>query len=301
MDSLTQTTMKQYESCLKGWWCFATNKNINVFEPNITDVMEYLTLKFHGGAKYGTLNSTRAAISLICKNDLSKNPLLSRFLRGCYKRRPSQPKYSVTWDTEQVLSYIKNISDLRNLKLKEHCEILTTLLILITAHRLQTLAMINIDNIIKTNSGFKIKIPDLIKTSKPGKEQPVLSIPFLKQDKEVCVATILLQYLEKTEELRGSGKNLFISTVKPHGPASAQTLGHWVKSLLVKAGVDVNVFTAYSTKHAAVSKAFTNGVDINTIRRTAGWSSTSSTFARFYNREIQDSDDTFARSILLNT
>lgn len=93
--------MKQYKSCLKGWWRFATDKNINIFEPSNTDIIKFLTQKFEAGAKYGTLNSARAAISLISKNDLAKDPLLARFLRGCFKRRPSKPKYSVTWDTEQ--------------------------------------------------------------------------------------------------------------------------------------------------------------------------------------------------------
>lgn len=277
---------------------FSNEKGINVFEPDIGNIIEFLAKKFNEGANYGTLNSNRAAISLIVKQDISKNQLLSRFLRGCFKRRPTKPKYSVTWDTELVLNHIKAISSLDQLNLKEISEILATLLILVTAHRLQTLAMIKISNIIKSNHSLKIKIPDLIKTSKPGKEQPVLTLPFMRQTQEVCVATILLHYLQRTQGLRSSTENMFISTMKPHKAASAQTIGHWVKSLMNKAGVDVNVFTAYSAKHAAVSKASHKGVSIDAIRRTAGWSSTSPTFARFYNRQVKEPDDTFAYSIL---
>ncbi|CAD6241433.1 GSCOCG00009241001-RA-CDS, partial [Cotesia congregata] len=79
-------------------------------------------------------------------------------------------------------------------------------------------------------------------------------------------------YLEVTKKLRRNRKTLFISTVKPHKAVGAQTLSHWVKDFLTKAGVDTTQFSAYSAKHAEVSKANARGIDINTIRRTAGWS-----------------------------
>lgn len=102
--------------------------------------------------------------------------------------------------------------------------------------------MIKINDIIKSNLGLKIKIPELIKTSKPGKEQPVLTLPFIKKPQEICVASILLQYMQRTKDLRTTTDHLFISTVKPYKAASAQTIGHWDKSLMAKAGVDVSIY-----------------------------------------------------------
>lgn len=89
-----------------------------------------------------------------------------------------------------------------------------------------------------------------------------------------------------------------ISTIKPYGPASPQTIGHWIKFLLSKAGIDTEQLSACSTRHAAVSAAFNKEIDIATIRRTAGWSAQSQTFMRFYNRPIQSSNDNFARAVL---
>ena len=178
-----------------------------LLSPCNTDVIAFLTLKFGEGASYGSLNSTRSAISLISKNDLSKDALIYRYLRGCFKRRPPKPKYDTTWDTEEVLSYIERIDYLENLKLKEISEITATLLVLVTAHRLQTLAVIDIDNIQKSSAGVQIKIPDLLKTSKPGKMQPVLNIPFFRERPKVCVASAILRYLEITEKLRSGTKN----------------------------------------------------------------------------------------------
>lgn len=156
----------------------------------------------------------------------------------------------------------------------------------------------NLDNVNITSLGLQIKIPDLIKTSKPGKNQPILIVPFFKDRPKICVASILLHYLKITKTIRGESRKLFLSTVRPHKPVSSQTIGHWIKSLLGKAGVDTEKFSAYSAKHAAVSTAYLKGVDIDTIRRTAGWTEKSETFARFYNRPLTDPGNKFAMTIL---
>ena len=89
-----------------------------------------------------------------------------------------------------------------------------------------------------------------------------------------------------------------ISVRKSYNSMGSQTISHWIKSMLKKSGIDINIFTAYSTRHASVSSAFKSGVDISTIRRTAGWTSTSQTFARFYNKPTQESSNTFGLSVL---
>ena len=62
--------------------------------------------------------------------------------------------------------------------------------------------------------------------------------------------------------------------------------------------VDTSVFTAHSTRHASTSAAKRRGVDLDLIRKTAGWTKNSQTFARFYNREIVSDNRQFALSIL---
>lgn len=68
--------------------------------------------------------------------------------------------------------------------------------------------------------------------------------------------------------------------------------------MLNKSGIDVKEFSAYSTKHAAVSSAYKKCIDIATTKRTAVWSHGSKIFARFYNRTVVDSDETFALAVL---
>ncbi|XP_029673050.1 uncharacterized protein LOC115241427 [Formica exsecta] len=220
IDSITKSTLKQYECNLKCWWDYAHTKRLDIFNSNTSDIIEFLNSRYKKGAKYSTLNTARATISLISVYDINNDGLISRFLKGVFKQKPTKPKYNTTWDITPVLNYIEKLHPLKHLKLKDAAEKVVTFLALTTAQRLQTLALINIENISISNSGISIKITEQIKTSKPG----------------------------------------------------------WIKTLLGKTGIDIKQFTAYSTRHAAVSTAHKRGVDIDTIRRSAGWAPGSQTF-----------------------
>ena len=120
--------------------------------------------------------------------------MLSRFFKGVFKERAIKPKYSTTWDTQPVLSFLKKLQPWKNLKANEISEKIATLLALVTARRLQTLALIIIGNITVTTSNVQIKIPDSIKTSKPGSFQPNLILPFFNERPNICVAQALIDY-----------------------------------------------------------------------------------------------------------
>lgn len=296
--SIASSTLKQYQSCWKLWTEFASNNNIDVLKASISEIISFLTKRFEEEASYSTVNTTRLAIALVSKSDLSADGLISKFLKKVYRQRSSRPRYSSTEDDTPVWEHLQKLHSLRILKHKEAAEKVTLLLTLTTVHRLQTLALDNIDNIRRSNTGITIKLLDLIKTSKPGSDQPEFMLLFFESEPGICTASVILEYIKYTKSLRRSNnKNLSISTVKPYGPASVQTLGHWMKSIPWKAEVDTNQFSAYSTRHATVSTACKNGISVETIRRTAGWSKNSQTFAKFYNRSIQESE-MFGHAIL---
>lgn len=172
---------------------------------------------------------------------------------------------------------------------------------IITAHRMQTFSLIKLENISCSQSGFIIKITDLIKTSRAGSYQPVLSLPYYPSRPQICPADTLRVYLDKTKNLRQNTNSLFISFRKPYKPVTSQTLSRWVKSPLECSGIDSSVFSAHSTRHAATSKAFQSGVNIDAIRKTAGWSAASNVFAKYYNKVISNdplNHSQFATSIL---
>ncbi|CAH0731008.1 unnamed protein product, partial [Brenthis ino] len=63
------------------------------------------------------------------------------------RTKPSQPKYSITWDPSIVLNYLSAQWPHEGLDLEILSKKVITLLALVTAHRVQTLALIKIPNI----------------------------------------------------------------------------------------------------------------------------------------------------------
>ena len=91
------------------------------------------------------------------------------------------------------------------------------------------------------------------------------------------------------QSLRAKEDYLFIIFRKPYTRASVNTLGRWIKQTLQAAGIDTNIYTAYSTRHASTSAAARRGTALDTIRQAAGWTSTSKIFSRFYQRPLVSS------------
>ena len=166
---------------------------------------------------------------------------------------------------------------------------------------MQTFSLIRTENIEVFKDKIIIKIPDVIKTTGKNRLQPVLRIPFFKGNLKFCPASALSEYILRTKLIREPGSMLFVSCENPHKSVKPQTLSKWVSKSMAAAGLDTNLFTAHSTRHAATSTAKRCGVNLDTIRKTATWTSNSSTFARFYDRPLGEDRDLFAISILKQT
>ena len=59
-----------------------------------------------------------------------------------------------------------------------------------------------------TDNSYIFHITQMVKQSAPGKAQPVLVIPRFPYDESLCVATVLDEYIKRTEVLRGSEKTV---------------------------------------------------------------------------------------------
>lgn len=297
ISSITDSTLKNYNVALKKWWLYCKEKIVDLYDPDVTEIISFLTWEFEKGLSHSSLNCIRSAISLIVKSDIAQNLMMRRFFQGLSKIRPSRPKYDYTWDPKIVINYLNTQDSNEKLDLKMISKKLITLLALITAHRMQTFSLIKLENIKISPLSIEIFIPDPIKTSRKNSMQPMLVLPVFKQNKKLCVANTLQHYIKLTEEKRGSIKNLFISINKPIKAVTSQTLSNWVKEILNESGIE-KIFTAHSIRHASTSSAKRSGVDLEVIRKTAGWTEKSRTFARFYDREIMPDNRKFALSIL---
>lgn len=283
---------------LKKWWTFCSNIKINQFNPTVPEVLKFLSEEYSKGAGYGTLNGYRSALALLAGPSLGQDDIVKRFFRGVRNVRPNKPRYDITWDPQIVLDFYRQLPHNVDLSLKDLSEKLIILLALVTGHRLQTFSLMEVDQIREMSDHIEVRIPRRIKTSKSSEHQPNLIIPFYNDDKTICVASTLKLYLEKTRLIRGDVKSLFISFRRPHKAVGAQTLSHWIKNILMKCKIDVSIFSGYSTRHAATSAAKRSGVDIDIIKKTAGWSQKSQTFAKFYNLPLVHEKDRFAKAIL---
>lgn len=299
--SLSKSTQKQYNAALKPWLEFCISNNLDGFNPDTSSLLSYLTVKFKEGASYGTLNSARTAISLLSKDKIGENVSICRFLKGVSKLRPPKPKYAFTWDVSIVLKYLENLCPLDKISFTDLTYKTVMLLLLCTAHRAQTIANIRLNNITFSSDQVMIHISDNIKTSAVGRCQPLLILPFYSQNPKICPARALLNYIEKSKTLSLTRDKLFIAVRKPYNEVGAQTISRWAKEVLGKSGIDLKIFTAHSIRHAATSLANSKGNNLDTIRRTAGWSEQSQVFAKFYNKPVLPLDSQeFAISILKN-
>lgn len=294
--SIAQSTISQYDSALKVWWNFCLGLKQDPFSAGEQVILKCLTNRFKEGAAYGTLNTLRSSISLINDCDSPKNSLLHRFFKGVFRLRPALPKYNSIWDVELVFKTIEAWGSFESLNLQKLSFKLVMLLALGSAYGVQSIALIKIENVKEIAGGVEIIIDELIKTSKPGSSAHYCFFPFFNERTTLCIAKTLLHYMARTQDLRESGKRLVISYRKPHNIVGSQTISRWLKTVLREARVE-KAFTAHSTRHASTSKALKNGMDINNIKTTAGWSEGSNTFAKFYNRPIKPQRATFAEAV----
>ncbi|CAG7827160.1 unnamed protein product [Allacma fusca] len=219
-------------------------------------------------------------------------------MKGIRKTRPPKPRYNQTWDPSVVLHYLEKLEPLDGLTLEQLTYKTIGLISLVTAHPVQSFSKIMLDDLQLNAEGIEIRISAAIKTSKPNSPQPLLYLPFFRDHPHICAARTISAYVSRTSSFRDASKNqLFLGLPSPHVPVTSQTNSRWIKAVLKSSGIDTNIFCAHSVRHAATSAASRGGLSLDLIRQRAGWSATSSVFARFYNRPIQASEDSFARTV----
>lgn len=262
---------------------------------NIIQVLEYLTSLHRSGKSYSTINLHRSMLSMtletIDNTPLGQNPLIVKLLKGCYNENPPRPKYTMMWDPEVVLEFMRKSTATEELNLSTLSRKLATLLALSTLMRTAELAAIDRNSVVISTSGASFSLGKPRKTQSSGQLKTFNLTTF--PDKRVCPVHCLGYYILVTDFLRSESNrhSLFIGLVTPHKSVTGNTIGRWIKGYLSSAGVDTSVFSAHSTRGAAASKAAESGESVNSILRAGGWSR-QSTFARFYRRPFVPLDVT---------
>ena len=170
------------------------------------------------------------------------------------------------------------------------------LLALTNAARCDNVHKLTVHELKKTSSEFILQFSSLIKQSRPGFECSFLRVKAYPPDRRLCCYFVLKEYLARTKIIRAQEKALLISYIKPHKAVSRDTVSRWIKTVMHRAGIDINMFSAHSVRSAVTSKAKEKAVPIQDIMKTAGWSQ-ESTFSKFYRKTIIR-DDRFQEKIL---
>ena len=251
-------------------------------------VVAFLTFLYNNGLGYSSINTARCALSTILINyhgaTVGSSALVKRFVKGIFELRPPIARYEYIWDVNIVLEYLKNFSPDEDLPLDMLTYKLVMLMALSSKQRVQTIQAITIENIKFFDNVVIIPIRSLIKTSNARKYKFALELKKYS-DPSICILHTLRVYLNKTSEIRGSYKQLFVSFLKPFKPVSKDTISRWIKLVLFEAGIDTTIFKAHSTRSASCSAAKRDNVPLDLILQSAGWSSCQ-TFRKYYDRVI---------------
>ena len=301
MASWRDGTKKQYSTYITKWQKFCNQRQISHIQPSVVYVLDFLTLLYQQGLTYSAINTAQSALSsyITLENGtcVGKHPLVSRLMKGIFQEKLPRPKYTEIWDVSIVLSYLQSFSPVDKLFLKELTLKLLVLILLVSGQRGQTVHLLSNDHMVSVNNYYTFQMVDHVKRSRPGIKNPLVELRAFK-DETLCVVTTLKEHLTRTQSLRGSESQLFISYNRPFKRVSRDTISRWVKLVLTDSGIDTYRFKPHSKRAANSSAASNASVSLDDILHTAGWSS-ESTFAKFYNKPIVK-ENTFSYKVLSN-
>ena len=283
-------TKKQYCSYIKKWKKYCGERQISPVCSSLNYILDFLTFLFESNLGYSSINTARSALSaigiVIDGFAAGSHPLVIRFLKGVYNLRPPMPCYVKTWDVSKVLSYLKTLSPVRYLSLKNLTLKLAMLICLIICGRTQSVHLLSIKNMIDGNDSCILQYRENLKQSRPGMNNPVVEIKAYRKDMKLCAVTVLREYIKRTASLRKNNTDLFISYVRPHKSVTVNTISRWLRTVMIRAGIDIKKYCVHSIRSATAAKAKSCMVPVNTILTSVGWSN-AKTFGKFYDKQVE--------------
>ena len=303
-ESRRKGTKSAYECAWRKWTSWCSEQQVDPIQATLADVINFLSYIFHDGREYNTLNLYRSALSAyhpkIGSWKVGQHPQIIEFMRGVFNRRPPVPRYTDTWDVDQVLQYIKDMGGNRSLSDKSLTLKLTMLLGLTNVGRAQEIQSLN--PLLMQDYGQRIVWPiaKLTKVKRPTKPSVSFELIQFDEDELLDVVQCLRVYLQRTHGWRitvSRQEQLLLAIVKPHHPVAVSTVSRWLKELMGLAGIDTERYKGHSVRSAATSKTMTQGLNIGQILERANWSK-ANTFYRFYYRNLPNEQESFQNRVL---
>ena len=114
-------TQAQYQGYLKQWRSFCMGRDIDMFTPQVSEVLDFLTTLFDKGLGYSALNTARSSLSSVINIEgrpVGEHQIVVKFMKGVFNLRPSKPRTNYTWDPQIVLDYLKTLSPVKDIDYK---------------------------------------------------------------------------------------------------------------------------------------------------------------------------------------
>ena len=295
LNSWRPKTRTQYAVYLRRWLTLCTIKGWDKNQPMLNQAILFLSQLFENGLSYSAINAARCTLSSVLHKfdgvPFGQHPIVIRVMKGIYNERPQLSRYGSTWDIDIVLEFLRELSPLKSLTIRELTAKLVMLLLLVTAQRVQTLSTLSVKNLCFSQDGNTavFRLTQVLKHSRKG-SLGTISIQAFPRDPRICVLRTLKTYLSRTEEIRDkSTDKLLITTTPPFKAASTVSIARWTKETLANAGIDISVFSAHSVRGATTSKMSVLNIPIQEIMKKGAWKS-ESTFQKFYKKPLLPTD-----------
>ena len=109
--------------------------------------------------------------------------------------KPPKPRYVVTWDVNHVLCYLRKLSPVRHLSLKDLTPKLAMLMALTQAARVQTLRLVTVTGCKKLKTEFVFQLSDSLKQSRHSCQLATLCLKAYPPDRRLCIYTVLKEFV----------------------------------------------------------------------------------------------------------
>ena len=176
------------------WGRFCVIRKIHPCRASVLDGLNFLQYLFNLNVSYSSINTARSALSFILpRNDcgsFGQHFLVKKFVRGVYNLRTPAPKYSYIWDVSVVLKFFRHLPENNLLSLKLLSLKLVMLVALVSGQRVQTLSLLDLSFTYSVYDSIVFVIPDMTKTSRPGKSASQIVLSEYGQDKRLCVVLL---------------------------------------------------------------------------------------------------------------
>jgi integrase len=292
-------TQKDYSCKFRKFSSWCNSKQIDPFNASLTDCANFLSYLYDNGLKYKTISGYRSMMSAVLptveKFPIGKHPHVIRVLKGVFNSRPPEHRLIPEWDLPLVLQMLKQppFEPMKLARLK-YVTWKTVFLIAITTFKrcsdLQALRLgegsVNIQK-----KGVTFVRHGLSKQDRQGHQSKTIFIPTFEDNKLLDPKRALFWYLKHTHSLRQETdeNKLFLTTVKPYRPVSAQTISTWIVNTIKRAYKCKELaepkIRGHSTRSIGPSWALFKGANIVDVMNSADWSR-ASTFIKFYLREV---------------